>query len=124
MRVIKLPQFRKTVSYLERLNKLDPIDILHKHGRMGVLALSNATPQDTGEAASMWDYKIEGNKKRYVLTWTNSKIAGDVPLVILLQYGHATKSGYFIQGIDFINPALKPVYKSLNAALQREVFNG
>lgn len=124
MRVTRLPQFTKTLRFLENLKTFDPIDILHRHGRMGVLALSAATPIDTGEAASSWSYKIEGSRERYVLKWTNSKMAGDVPLVVLLQYGHATKSGYFIQGTDFINPALEPVYASLNRALQKEVFNG
>jgi len=115
------PKFKKTIAYLMRLNRFDARRVLEEHGRLGVALLSAATPVDTGEAASSWDYKIEGNRKRYKLIWTNSKLAGSVPLVLLLQYGHATKAGYFIPGRDFINPALKPVYISLSKAIGQEI---
>lgn len=122
MRVVKTPKFVKTLKFLAGVQLFDPRAILERHGRMGVNALADATPADTGDTASKWDYKITGNRKRYELIWTNSEIAGSVPLVVLLQYGHATKSGYFIQGIDFINPAIKPVIQSLKTALLQEVI--
>ena len=122
MAMVKAPKFLKTLKHLFSIERFDARRILEKHGRMGVAALSAATPVDTGETASKWDYKITGNSKRYKLAWTNSEMAGSVPLVVLLQYGHATRSGYFIQGRDFINPALKPVYESLKAALMQEVI--
>lgn len=119
---ITQPKFIKTLKYMSRAKRLDPIDILHKYGRRGVIALQNATPMDTGETAYSWDYKITGDKRRYELTWTNSVMAGGVPLVILLHYGHATKSGYYLSGRNFINPALKPIYDGIEKALANEVF--
>jgi hypothetical protein len=114
------PNFKKTFSFLDRLNRFDPKPILEQYGRLGVGALSAATPVDTGETAGKWSYKIKGNKERYKLIWTNSEVPGSAPLVLMLQYGHATKSGYFLSGRDFINPALGPIYDSLNKRLLEE----
>jgi hypothetical protein len=119
---ISQPKFVKTFRYLNRAKRLDPLDILHEYGKMGVAALRNATPMDTGETAYAWDYTVKGDRNRYVLSWTNSVMAGGVPLVILLQYGHATKAGYYLSGRDFINPALKPIYDGIEKALMNEVF--
>lgn len=116
------PKFVKTIKYLRRAKKLDPVDIMHRYGKRGVAALSQATPMDTGEAAYSWSYKITGDKKRYKLAWTNSVMAGSVPLVILLQYGHATKAGWFLSGRDFINPTLQPIFDDFESEIQSEVF--
>lgn len=118
------PKFKKTFAFLERLNKFDPTPVLERHGQMGVAALSRATPVDTGETASKWGYKIRKKGDHYKLIWTNSEMAGTAPLVLLLQYGHATKSGYHLSGIDFINPALYPVYDSLHDELVEEAVDG
>ena len=118
----QVPKFKKTLKYFKKAERLDPRNILDDCGKKGVVALSSATPRDSGEAANSWSYKIEGNRERYVLSWTNSSIAGSVPLVILLQYGHSTKSGYFLPGRDFINPALVPVYDEIELRLRQEVF--
>ena len=118
----KKPSFKKTHKYFERLKRVKVKHILEEYGKNGVRALAIATPIDTGKAAGSWSYKVEGNKERYTLTWFNSTMAGSVPLVVLLQYGHATRSGYFLSGRDFINPALKPIYDGLHARLKREVF--
>ncbi len=119
---ITKPKFNKTHSFLDKLDKFDARPILEQYGRLGVGALSSATPVDTGETASKWSYKIKGNKKRYKLIWTNSAVVGSAPLVLMLQYGHATKSGYFLSGRDFINPALKPIYDALSKALLEEAL--
>ena len=119
----KIPKFTKTLEFFDKIVRFDPISVLHEHGRMGVKALSKATPRDTGDTAGAWSYKIDGNPKQYVLTWTNDVVAGSAPLVLLLQYGHGTKSGYFIPGQDFINPALKPVYASFGKAIGAEVHS-
>ncbi len=119
---ITKPKFAKTFSFLERLAEFDARSVLHQYGRLGVGALSAATPVDTGETASKWSYKITGNRERYKLIWTNSEVAGSAPLVLMLQYGHATKSGYFISGRDFINPALQPIYNALAKALLEEAL--
>ena len=119
---IKEPKFNKTFSFLEALEKFDARSVLHEYGRLGVGVLSAATPVDTGETAGSWSYKITGNKERYKLIWTNSEVAGSAPLVLMLQYGHSTKSGYFVSGRDFINPALRPIYDSLNKKLLEEAL--
>ena len=103
------PKFKKLQVYLDKASRLDPKRILEEYGKKGVSALAAATP-------------IAGNKERYTITWYNSVMAGQTPLVLLLQYGHSTKSGYFLQGEDFINPALRPLYKSLARRLGQEIF--
>lgn len=119
---ITKPKFKKTATFFDRLDKFDPRPILEQFGPIGVSALSAATPVDTGETAGKWSYKIEGNKERYTLTWSNSEMAGRTPLVLLLQYGHATKGGYFLSGRDFINPALRPVYDAIQKTLIKEAL--
>ena len=119
---ITKPKFKKTLSFLDKLDRFDARPILERYGQLGVQALSNATPVDTGETASKWSYKIKGNRERYKLIWTNSEVTGSAPLVLMLQYGHATKSGSFLSGRDFINPALKPIYDALNKALLQEAI--
>ena len=116
------PKFKKTYKYLEKAGRLDPKHIMDKYGRKGVSALSVATPNDTGNTARAWSYKVAGNRERYTITWSNSVMAGSVPLVVILQYGHATKSGYFLSGVDFINPALRPVYAALQRSLIQEAL--
>jgi len=116
------PKFKKTLAWLERLSKLDVYHLMNDFGRKGVTALSKATPKDSGEAANAWRYEIRGSKGKYKLIWTNSKIVGGVPLVIMLQYGHATKSNTYVAGRDFINPALDPIFRDLKRKLEREVF--
>lgn len=87
--------------------------ILDKYGQAGVNALSAATPIDSGATASSWYYEITESKGNYTITWSNSNVADGVPIVILIQYGHATKNGGYVQGIDFINPTLKPMFKKI-----------
>ena len=119
---ITKPKFKKTEAFLDKLDKFDARRILEQFGPIGVSALSAATPADTGKTAGKWSYKVKGNKERYTLTWSNSEMAGRTPLVLLLQYGHATKNGYFLSGRDFINPALWPVYDALQKTLIKEAL--
>lgn len=122
IKVTKKPEFKKTFRFLEKIDRYDPRPILERHGAMGVSKLAAATPVDSGATASGWSYKIKGNKDRYKLIWTNDQVAGTAPLILLLQYGHATKSGFFLSGRDIINPALLPVYDSLHEALVKEAL--
>lgn len=117
----KTPKFGKTQKYLERLMSYDVKPLLHEMGRMGVTKLRETTPKDTGETADAWGYKIEGNKDLYKIIWTNDIVADRTPLVLMLQFGHGTRGGYFVQGRDFINPALLPVYDALFEKLGQEV---
>lgn len=95
--------------------------ILNRYGQAGVTYLAQATPKDTGETADSWYYTVEKSKNGYKLSWRNSKAAGRVPLVVLLQYGHGTAGGTFVQGIDFINPALRPTVNKISEAIWKEV---
>lgn len=118
---ISQPQFIKTFSFFNKLKNHDVKSVLDRYGKKGVAALSAATPVDTGEAASSWAYRIEGNREHYKLIWTNSAMAGRTPVVLMIQYGHATKSGGWYDGKDFVNPAIRPIFDELNEALFKEV---
>lgn len=96
---------------------------LERYGRAGVNALAAATPVDSGKTADSWDYEITGKNGRIVITWTNSsRTEGiDVPIAIILQYGHATGNGGYVQGIDYINPALRPLFDEIARKAWEEV---
>lgn len=93
--------------------------IMEKYGRQGVDALRNATPKDTGKTADMWSYSIEN----WGLAFSNSNVNQGVPIAILLQYGHGTKNGGYVQGRDYINPALQPIFDQIAIECTREVQN-
>lgn len=114
--------FRRTKKFLRR--KFSFSRLLNEYGKRGVEALSIATPKDTGEASSSWYYNVSKTDTGYMLSWSNSKMAGGVPLVVLLQYGHGTRGGTYVPGQDFINPALLPVINRLSEDLWKEVLNG
>lgn len=113
--------FSKATNYLERMKEVMNVGILNKYGREGVKALSAATPVDTGKTASSWSYKIQHNKTSFTLSFYNSNVNNGVPIAIILQYGHGTKNGGYVQGRDYINPAIRPVFDALVAELQKEV---
>lgn len=88
---------------------------------MGVEALSKATPKNSGKTASSWFYEIQRDNSSWIITWKNSNINNGVPIAIVLQYGHATRNGGYIEGIDYINPALKPVFERIADSAWKEV---
>ena len=95
---------------------------LHEIGKRGVSTLEATTPVDTGATASSWDYTIDRDGTQYTLTWTNSVMADRIPLVILIRYGHGTGTGGYVQGNDFVTPALEPLIDDLMRTLGQEVF--
>lgn len=105
--------FKNMERFLERMSRGEIFRVLDKFGRMGVAALSNATPAETGLTANSWSYEVSKGSGGYSITWTNSHTVGGTPLVILLQYGHGTGTGGYVQGRDFINPAIKPVFDQI-----------
>lgn len=113
--------FSKTESFLKKLRKLDLDSVLDKYGKLGVQALANATPVDTGKTAASWDYKIEKGKGVVTITWTNSNVNNGVPIALLIQYGHGTGTGGYVQGRDYIKPAIRPIFDELADALWEEV---
>lgn len=113
--------FKNTESFLSKVLKRDYMSILHSYGHKGVSLLSNATPVSTGLTASSWDYSIKQKNSSITITWTNSNIIDGVPIVILLQYGHATKNGGFVPGNDFINPVMRPLFEQIANDVWKEV---
>lgn len=114
--------FSKVTKYLNTIEGKNYRTILEKYAEKGVRALRDNTPMDTGLTAESWDYEIETTKKGLSIIWTNSNnTSSGVPVVILLHYGHATRSGNFVQGKDFINPTMKPIFDEIVESLWKEV---
>lgn len=113
--------FSKTTSYLERLKRCAKISDLDNYGRIGVAALASATPVETGLTASSWYYKIEQTANSVTVSFHNSNIQNGVPIAVVLQYGHGTQSGGWVQGRDYINPSIQPVFDQLAAQMWKEV---
>lgn len=114
--------FSKTFKFLEGAKKLAHITTtLEKYGQRGVDALSSATPVDTGKTAGSWYYEIQEAKDEYKIVFGNTNVNKGVPIAIILQYGHGTGNGGYVQGIDYINPALKPIFDELAEKVWKEV---
>ena len=113
--------FNKTIRFLEKNKILQYKQILDRYAREGLLALQSATPVESGETATSWDYKITQKGTTIKITWTNSHVVDGVPIAILLQYGHATRNGGYVQGKDYINPSLKPVFDKIAEEAWKEV---
>lgn len=95
--------------------------VLEQYGRDGVAALAAATPKDSGKTASSWGYEITEKNGQISVVWKNTNIHDGVNIAIILQYGHGTRNGGYVQGIDYINPALRPVFEKMADAAWKEV---
>lgn len=114
--------FKKTFNFLKAMQEKKFLSNLNKYGERGVQLLSENTPRDTGLTASSWYYKIEDDGETLTLTWYNSNVKKDYfNVALMLQYGHATKNGGWIEGIDYINPALKPLFDEMEKDIWEEV---
>lgn len=113
--------FSKLTSFLEKAKETIHIGELDKYGREGVSALSSATPVDSGETAKSWKYEIVNRKGSITISFYNTNIQNDVPIAIILQYGHATKNSGWVQGRDYINPAIQPVFDKIANSAWKEV---
>ena len=113
--------FSKLNRYLERVKEAAKISILDKYGQAGVEALSSATPSDTGLTASSWYYKIERTKTSATIQFLNSNINDGVPIAVILQYGHGTGTGGWVEGRDYINPAIQPIFDEIANEAWKEV---
>lgn len=113
--------FSKLTHFLERAKKGFYLDDLDKYGREGVAALSSATPVDTGLTASSWYYEVTNTKGVAKITFYNSNVQNGVPIAIVLQYGHGTGTGGWVEGRDYINPAIQPLFDKLAESAWREV---
>ena len=113
--------FSKLTSFLEKAKGTVSMSILDKYGREGVAALASATPHESGETARSWYYKVERRRGSASITFYNSHIHDGVPIAIILQYGHATRNGGWVEGRDYINPAIQPIFDKILNELWREV---
>lgn len=114
-------KLKKTEKFLSKMSKFDIRRILNKYGEEGVNALAENTPVRSGETASSWRYKVSINNGIATVTWSNTHVEKGVNIAIILQYGHGTRNGGYVQGIDYINPALKPVFNALAEEAWMEV---
>ena len=105
--------FKKTNNFLRYVLDQRYLDILNRYGEEGVRALSANTPRDTGETASSWSYEIIRGKNKIILAFNNDHVEKGVPIAVILQYGHATRNGGWVEGIDYINPAIQPIFKKI-----------
>lgn len=114
--------YSKATRYFEKLKRAAKLSILDKYGRAGVAALSSATPMDTGLTAGSWGYEIEHSSGSDKLIFTNSHVNQGVNIAIILQYGHGTGTGGWVQGIDYINPAMRPIFEQIAREAWEEVI--
>lgn len=113
--------FSKITGFLEKAKEGIRLGKLDKYGKRGVAALSSATPVESGRTASSWYYKIENRNGSATIGFYNSNINDGVPIAIILQYGHGTGTGGWVQGRDYINPAMQPIFDEIAESAWREV---
>lgn len=113
--------FSKISGFLERAKEKFNIGILDRYGKEGVAALKSVTPYDTGLTASSWSYSIERTSSGVSINFNNTNIQNGVPIAIILQYGHATSTGGYVQGRDYINPVIRPLFDRITKEAWEEV---
>lgn len=122
IRFVHKGNFNNTERFLKKAKNKEWFKALDRYGREGVQALSSATPVDSGLTADSWDYKISINSGSVSIEWFNrNKTKDGVPVAILLQYGHGTGTGGYVKGIDYINPAIQPVFDNIAESVWNEV---
>lgn len=118
---LKGSNFKNTEKLLKKSFGRDYMRVLEKYGELGVTALSNATPKDTGLTASSWSYEIIQNAGSISIVWNNSNVQNYVNIALILQYGHGTRNGGYVQGRDYINPAMRPIFDEMAERAWKEV---
>ena len=113
--------FSNLTNFLERAKESVKIGNLDKYGQEGVAALASATPVESGKTANSWYYEIENNKGSVSIRFLNSNIQNGVPIAIILQYGHGTGTGGWVEGRDYINPAIQPLFDKIADSAWKEV---
>lgn len=114
--------FSKTTKFLHHVLRFDYKTILNRYGKMGVEALAEATPRDTGRTAEAWKYDIEESSNGVSIVWSNENINDGVNIAVILQYGHGTNNGGYVVGRDYINPALQPVFDKMANTVWKELI--
>jgi len=112
---------RRLRKVLKRLAEQNPSGILEKYGRMGVDALRTNTPKDTGKTAESWNYTVKKTESGYQIDFNNTNVNKTVNIAVILQLGHGTGTGGYVRGIDYINPAMQPVFEKMATDLYAEL---
>ena len=123
IRITTKGDFNNTFRFLNKMSKFQINKILEKYGQMGVEALRSATPIDSGKTAESWGYEISIGKEGATIYWTNTNQNKGVYIAVILQYGHGTGTGGYVQGVDYINPAIRPVFDKIAEEAWMEVVN-
>jgi hypothetical protein len=113
--------FRSTAAFLNKIKQLNIDKIVAAEAEKGVAALASATPADSGLAASSWGYEIVKTSKSLTVHWTNSDTENGYPVAVMIQYGHGTGTGGYVQGIDYINPAIRPIFDQIAETVWKAV---
>lgn len=115
--------FKKTEKFFHKVLERHYMHKLHEFGDRGVKALSKATPVDTGKTASSWTYEIVEEDNRIVVYWKNTNVNRGVNIALILQYGHGTRNGGWVEGRDYINPAIQPIFDEMAEVAWKEVVS-
>ena len=115
--------FERTIKFLKKVHSLSFYNSLSKYGEIGVEALRQATPKDTGKTSESWSYEIHKTANGASINWTNSNNNHGVYIAVLIQYGHGTRNGGYVEGIDYINPAMRPIFEQIASELWNEVIS-
>lgn len=121
IRITSKGDFNRTFKFLKKMQTFEAKQILERYAQMGVSALASATPVDSGQTASCWGYEIEVSGEDATIYWTNTNQNKGVYIAVILQYGHGTGTGGYVQGRDYINPAIRPVFEKIAEEAWREV---
>ena len=116
--------YSSTTTWLQRLGRMSIEQQLARYGAKGVRALASSTPVETGKTASSWSYSVTRKGDTWILSWENTNVVRGVPIAIILQYGHVPGTGGWVQGRDYINPAIKPLMDEIAEGVWRTVKNG
>lgn len=111
--VVSTGSFKNLESFLRKVSTMDIRRLVEAQAKEGVKALASATPKDSRLASSSWGYEISGSGTGITITWTNSDVENGFPVAIMLQYGHGTGTGGYVQGRDYINPAIRPIFDKI-----------
>lgn len=123
IRITSKGDFNKTFKFLKAMKNFEVKRILEQYGRQGVSALASATPVESGKTAASWSYEIKVSGESSAIYWTNSNVNKGVNIAVILQYGHGTRNGGYVQGRDYINPAIQPIFDKIAEEAWKEVVN-
>lgn len=114
-------EWKNTRKFLKFIQTWEVKHILEKYAEEGLRSLTDATPSESGKTAECWDYEVEASASSGAIHWTNTNINDGVNIALIIQYGHGLRQGGYVEGTDYINPAIKPVFEALAEEAWKEV---